>query len=165
MDWGDGKITEYDAIATNAGLAHLYDIPGTHTIRISGNFSGIFLGDDPNTAGKLQSIDQWGDIEWTTMAGAFYHAVNMIYNAIDVPDLSSVTDMSFMFARTGFSSGDLSGWNVSGVTDMRNMFLSSSYTGDLSGWDVSSVTYMQNMFSRASSFDSDLSGWDVSAVN
>ena len=165
VDWGDGKISEYAAIATDLSLVHLYDIPGTYAIRISGNFSGIFLGDDSGVAGKLQSIDQWGDIKWTTMAGAFYGADNMIYNATDVPDLSSVTDMSYMFlSTTGFSSGDLSGWNVSGVTDMRNMFAFSGYTGDLSGWDVSSVTYMQNMFSRASSFDSDLSDWDVSAV-
>ena len=100
------------------------------------------------------------------MAGAFYGADNMIYNATDVPDLSSVTDMSHMFFDTlGFSSGDLSGWNISGVTDMRNMFTYSGYTGDLFGWNVSSVTDMQSMFSGASSFDSDLSGWDVSAVN
>ena len=165
VDWGDGEITEYATIATDTSLTHLYDIHGTYTIRISGNFSGIYLQDKPSTTGKLQSIDQWGDIEWTTMAGAFYGAVNMIYNATDVPDLSSVTDMSYMFFNTpGFSSGDLSGWNVSGVTDMRTMFAFSGYTGVLSGWDVSSVTYMQNMFSRASSFDSDLSGWDVSAV-
>ena len=164
VDWGDGKISEYAARATDGSLVHLYDIPGTYTIRISGNFSGIYLQDNIATAGKLQSIDQWGDIKWTTMAGAFYFAINMIYNATDVPDLSSVTDMSNMFTNTGFSSDDLSGWDVSGVTDMRSMFLSSGYTGDLSDWDVSSVTDMQNMFSRTSSFDSDLSGWNVSAV-
>ena len=163
VDWGDGKISEYAAIATDRDIQHIYDVSGTYTIRISGNFSGIYL-EGSGSAGKLQSIDQWGDIEWTTMAGAFYFADNMIYNATDAPDLSSVTDMSHMFYGTGFSSGDLSGWDVSGVTDMRNMFAFSGYTGDLSGWNVSSVTYMQHMFSRASSFDSDLSDWNVSAV-
>ena len=166
VDWGDGEITEYATITTDNNLRHNYDTSGTYTIHISGNFSEIYLQDNTTTAGKLQSIDQWGDIEWTTMAGAFYGADNMIYNAIDVPDLSSVTDMSHMFFDTlGFSSGDLSGWNISGVTDMRNMFTYSGYTGDLFGWNVSSVTDMQSMFSGASSFDSDLSGWDVSAVN
>ena len=166
MNWGDGEIVEYAVIPSNNKLRHNYDIPGTYTIRISGDFSGINLQEEINTAMKLQSIDQWGDIEWTTMAGAFNSASNMIYNATDVPDLSSVTDMSYMFLfTTSFSSGDLSGWDVSGVTDMRNMFLSSGYTGDLSDWDVSSVTNMQSMFSRASSFDSDLSSWNVSAVN
>ena len=163
VDWGDGKISEYAAIATGKSLIHLYDIHGTYTIRISGNFSGIYLQDKQGTAGKLQSIDQWGDIEWTTMAGAFYGADNMIYNATDVPDLSSVTDMSHMFFdTTGFSSGDLSGWNVSGVTDMRNMFAFSGYTGDLSDWDVSSVTNMSGMFSVIPPLLGDLSGWDVS---
>ena len=164
VDWGDGKISEYAAIATDRSLVHLYDIPGTYTIRISGNFSGIYLHDQQGTADNLQSIDQWGDIEWTTMAGAFYGADNMIYNATDVPDLSSVTDMSYMFFdTTGFSSGDLSGWNVSGVTDMGSMFAFSGYTGDLSDWDVSSVTNISGMFSY-SGYTGDLSDWDVSSV-
>ena len=164
VDWGDGEISESAAITTDRNLTHLYDIPGTYTIRISGNFSGIYLHDQQGTADNLQSIDQWGDIEWTTMAGAFYGADNMIYNATDVPDLSSVTDMSYMFFdTTGFSSGDLSGWNVSGVTDMGSMFAFSGYTGDLSDWDVSSVTNISGMFSY-SGYTGDLSDWDVSSV-
>ena len=123
VDWGDGKISEYAAIATDRNLA-IFTIYPEHT---PSAYPGIFRESICMTSkappGNLQSIDQWGDIEWTTMAGAFYGADNMIYNATDVPDLSSVTDMSYMFFDTlGFSSGDLSGWNVSGVTDMRSMF-------------------------------------------
>ena len=166
VDWGDGKISEYAAIATDSNLHHNYDTSGTYTIRISGNFSGIYLHGNSDTAGKLQSIDQWGDIEWTTMAGAFYFASNMIYNATDVPDLSSVTDMSYMFYTAGFSSGDLSGWNVSAVTDMSYMFSgASSFNGYISSWNVSAVTNMNSMFDGASSFEQNLGNWYIMLDN
>ena len=163
VDWGDGDISEYAAVTTDRNLAHFYVGSGPYTIRISGDFSEINLQGSTGAAGKLQSIDQWGDIEWTTMVGAFYFAENMAYNAIDAPDLSSVTDMTAMFASTDFS-GNLSGWDVSSVTNMNGVFRNSGYTGDLSGWDVSSVTNMNGMFRSTSSFNSDLSGWDVSKV-
>jgi surface protein len=43
------------------------------------------------------------------------------------------------------------------------MMDSSSFNGDISGWDVSSVTNMYAMFSN-SQFDGDISGWNVSSV-
>ena len=39
-----------------------------------------------------------------------------------------------------------------------------SFNGTISGWDVSSVTDMGDMFYRALSFDQDISNWDVSSV-
>ncbi len=39
----------------------------------------------------------------------------------------------------------------------------SSFDGDVSGWDVSSVIYMDEMFNGAA-FNGDVSGWDVSSV-
>ena len=39
-----------------------------------------------------------------------------------------------------------------------------AFNKDLSKWDVSAVTDMRNMFSDASAFNQDLSKWDVSAV-
>jgi surface protein len=70
-----------------------------------------------------------------------------------------------MFFRTSFCGGDISGWNVSNVTNMSEMFAgASSFNGDISGWDVSNVTNMELMFSDATSFNGDISGWDVSNV-
>ena len=114
----------------------------------------------------------------------------MVYNAGDVPnlfgvrntggmfrdattfdgdlsgwDVSKVTDMSFMFDGASSFNGNISSWNVSAVTNMNRMFSgTSSFNGNISGWDVSAVTNMNRMFSGTSSFNGNISGWDVSAV-
>jgi surface protein len=41
------------------------------------------------------------------------------------------------------------------------MFLATSFNGDVSGWDVSNVTDMRAMFFNATSFNQDLSQWCV----
>ena len=157
--WGDGTSTTHAGDAT-----HTYATPGNHTVSISGNFTRIHLSADFDNADKLMSIDQWGDVRWATMREAFEGASNVIYNATDSPDLSGVTDMSFMFQYTDSFGGNLSNWDVSGVTRMDYMFSTSAFNGNLSGWDVSGVTDMSNMFSGAVRFNGDISGWNVSGV-
>ena len=113
----------------------------------------------------MASIDSWGDISWDTMEGAFEDAVNMAYNAADAPDLSGVTDMSFMFNNARSFNGDISSWNVSNVRDMSSMFRGTgTFNGNISTWDVSSVTNMERMFDDAFLFNQDLDRWDVSQV-
>ncbi len=99
-------------------------------------------------------------------------------------DTSGATSMAYMFDSVGsgrftlfkdWSIGDLSGWNVSKVTDMSGMFKHSGYgarrwsVGDLSTWDVSNVETMDYMFAEVgnSSESIELGGiknWDVSKV-
>ena len=158
--WGDGSATTYIGDAT-----HTYAAAGSYTVSISGDFTRIYLAGDSTNAKKLASIDQWGDVRWESMNGAFYGAPNMAYNTTDAPDLSDVTDMSGMFNSASSFDGDISAWDVSDVTDMSGMFNSaSSFDGDISAWDVSDVTDMSGMFNSASSFDGDISAWDVSDV-
>ena len=48
---------------------------------------------------------------------------------------------------------------------MNSMFsIAYVFNSDISGWDVSSVTNMNHMFCSAKLFNSDISGWDVSNV-
>ena len=160
IDWGDGTV---DARVTR-DQTHTYADPGTHTVRISEEITGIYLNNHAD-APKLRSIDQWGDAEWRTMYSAFRGASNMVLHATDAPDLSRVTSTSYMFLNASSFDGDLSAWDLSHVTSMTGMFWgASSFDGDLSGWDVSSVTDMYTMFYNAISFDGDISTWDVSRV-
>ena len=75
------------------------------------------------------------------------------YGDISGWDVSNVTDMSLMFYEASSFNGDLSKWNVSNVTNMQEMFGGAEFNGDLSKWDVSNVTNMSDMFYKASSFD------------
>ena len=73
--------------------------------------------------------------------------------------------MSSLFSHATSFGGDLSAWNVSSVTDMRQMFFgATSFGGDLSALNVSSVTDMACMFDCATSFVGDLSTWNVSSA-
>ena len=164
IDWGDGSSPSLNVENVQD---HTYATAGNYTVKISGGLHAIDLSlNDRDNAAKLQSIEQWGNIEWSTMNSAFRDASNMVYNADDAPDLSGVTDMSSMFNGASSFNGDLSSWNVSSVTDMSDMFNdASSFNGDLSNWNVSSVENMYYMFNGASSFNGDLSSWDVSSVN
>ena len=80
-------------------------------------------------------------------------------------DVSRVTDMAYMFNNASAFSAEISAWDVSSVTDMTYMFAgASAFSAEISAWDVSSVTDMTYMFAGASAFSADLSAWDVSSV-
>jgi len=93
------------------------------------------------------------------------YSATLTYGYISDWDISSVTDMSWMFSDASSFNADLSSWDVSSVLSMRGVFQgASSFNGDLSSWDVSSVTDMVAMFSSASSFNGEISSWNVSSV-
>ncbi|MEP4531823.1 MAG: BspA family leucine-rich repeat surface protein [Cyclobacteriaceae bacterium] len=144
-----------------------------YTVEISGDFSGMVSTISPSvpegTEGKLRSIDQWGDISWTTMANAFRGYTTLSVTATDAPDLSGVTSMMGMFQSSGLTSANFNHWDVSTITDMSWAFAyCPNFNGDVSEWDVSNVTDMSYMFRSLSyyedHFSGDLSGWDVGNV-
>ena len=79
---------------------------------------------------------------------------------------SGVKSISYMFAGATSFNQDLSGWDVSHITDMSNMFQgATSFNSPLLwGGKVSNVIKMGYMFQGATSFNQDISGWDVSSV-
>ena len=160
IEWGDGGTST----GSSKTIIHQYETTGTYTISISGTFPGVkFYGEE--SSGSILSIENWGTIDWQSMKGAFYGCSNLVCNAHDVPDLSNVTDMSYMFYGARSFTSDLSSWDVSSVINMSSMFFSALFfNSDLNGWDVSNVTDISNMFYMAIIFTSDLSSWDVSNV-
>ena len=164
INWGDG--TEEELTIQGGFFTHIYETAGTYTVAIQGKFPAIRMkhanGDSQDA---LISIDQWGSIAWEDMENAFNVCRNMEYHAMDAPDLTSVTNMSYMFAVATSFNGDLNNWNVSGVKNMSGMFIgATSFNGDISGWETGEVTDMSLMFEGATAFNRDLNGWNVEKV-
>ncbi|PZW38837.1 putative secreted protein (Por secretion system target) [Mesonia algae] len=162
VDFGDSTVLTNQT----SDASHTYANPGTYTVSITGDFPRINFSSNFGMQAKLRSVEQWGDIQWHSMAGAFKGCGYLFLNATDTPDLSLVTDMTRMFAEaSGFNSGNLNSWDVSTITNMSQLF-KEAYLFDqaLNNWDVSNVTDVQAMFEEAHSFNQALSNWDVSSV-
>ena len=61
--------------------------------------------------------------------------------------------------------GHISGWDVSRVGDLTNLFGGQfAFNDDIGGWDTSSVSSLEGTFWFATSFDRYIGGWDTSKV-
>ena len=161
IDWGDGSVET----GQTGDAMHTYATAGTYTVKISGDFPHIYFNNGGD-GDAVQTIEQWGEIEWASMEGAFSGCSNLTYKATDAPDLSNVTSMENMFqGATAFDATDLTSWNVSTITDMGAMFKSATvFNGDISNWDVSNVTDLSLMFNDAVAFNQDISTWNTSKM-
>jgi len=164
VDWGDGTLET----GLSGPISHTYGSADTYTVAISGgvNFIRFNGGGD---AKKLLTIEEWGDIAWTSFQDAFRGCSNLQVSATDAPDLSGVTILRRIFNDCTSLTSDLNNWNTGTITDMRFAFANArNFNGNISSWDVSKVTQFGNMFTDAWDFNSDISNWTIntsSAVN
>ncbi|MEP1151296.1 MAG: BspA family leucine-rich repeat surface protein [Balneola sp.] len=178
IDWGDGTIEQITG--DDPDPSHEYATSGEYEVRVYGVFphldnsdnTGLSYGETQSSnAAKLIAINQWGDIAWESMENMFYQTPNLVtYEATDTPDLSLASSLEGMFAFTGLTTSDLSGWDVSSITDFSSMFSNAtSFNGDVSGWTFSSAPFSETtainftgMFNLASSFTgTGVAGWNV----
>jgi gliding motility-associated-like protein len=145
---------------------------GTYRVYITGSFPRIYFNGDldnnnPNSDyGKILTIEQWGNNVWASFAHAFQLCYNLKVSAIDAPNLTQVTDMTYMFGNVNGFSQPIGHWDVSKVTNMSGMFRFNIFNEviGIGDWDVSSVTDMSGMFEYAENFNQPIGGWDVSNV-
>ncbi|WP_111682966.1 BspA family leucine-rich repeat surface protein [Winogradskyella tangerina] len=173
-----GETYNYDVDWNNDGNYDLVDIgytgnatfdfgtPGTYTIRIRGTFPRIYFNNGGDKD-KLLSIDQWGNIVWSSFENAFFGASNLAGNASDAPNLSNVTSLRRMFSNCPSFNQNIGNWNVSTITDFSSMLgAATSFNQDIGSWDVSSGTNFAGMFFEAVVFNQDISNWNtVNATN
>ena len=159
---GSGTFT--GSTATITGL------PANATIELRilpTNFQRFNMNDglDKN---RLISIEQWGDVAWSSMGNAFYGCQNMVLNATDVPNTAAVTDMSHMFREcASFNQPLPNGFDTGAVTDMSRMFSGCSvYNQPLpSSFNTEKVTNMSGMFSTCRIYNHPLpNGFNTSSV-
>ena len=158
IDWDNDGV--FDTLGVTGDITHKYPAIDTYTVRIRGIFPRIAFNNDQ----KIISIDQWGTIKYDNLSRAFENCRNLKYNATDAPDLSNVTDMSFMFAMASAFNPDTLDWDVSNVTNMSFMFDQASlFNAYIGNWNVSNVTLMSAMF-KFTAFNQPINNWDVSNV-
>ena len=159
IDWGDSTI-EHNV---TSDITHTYADNGVYTVKIAGKFPQFRAGNDSL---KLLSVEQWGDIQWTSMYKTFYGCKNMVLNATDTPDLSNVTNMAYMFRQAFQFNQYIGNWDMSNVENISGMFMSAwRFNQDISEWDTSHVKYMRELFRAAASFNQPIGNWDVSHVS
>ncbi len=160
VEWGDRSR---DAGLT-ANATHIYARAGVHTVTITGVFPAIYFNFQ-SYAPQFTSIEQWGTNHWLSMMSAFDGCTNLVIRDRKAPDLSGVTNMSYMFQDATNFNSDISSWDVSHVTDMNRMFkFASSFNKPLNSWNTSSVTDTSGMFVWAEAFNQPLNRWNVSHV-
>ncbi|WP_060523581.1 BspA family leucine-rich repeat surface protein [Nonlabens sp. MIC269] len=159
IDWGDGQQETVNDLGFEINVSHNYATNGVKTIFISGLLDTAGF---KNTSLNI-TMSQWGFSQWKTMNNAFYNCKNLTINSADSPNLSLVTDLSYMFFGADNFNSDISSWDVSNVTNMRYMFRETSFNQSLNNWSVSNVTDMSFIFSL-SPFNQPLDNWDVSNV-
>ena len=118
---------------------------------------------------RIREVKQWGTVAWTNMERAFYGCNNVAFliSTTDTPNLSGVTNMANMFLECSFlnSPSNINTWNVSSITNMNTMFAdAAAFNQDISTWNVSNVTIMSVMFAGAKAFNQNISTWNVSNV-
>ena len=165
VDWNnDGTFDEF---GITGGVSHDFGTAGTYTIRIQGQFPRIYFNNFGDKD-KILSVDQWGTQVWTSMAKAFFGCSNLNGGNMPIPppDLSIVTDMSYMFSYAISFNQDVGSWNTANVTNMSHMFsYADSFNQDIGSWSTANVTNMAYMFSNASVFNQNIGSWNVGNVS
>jgi len=175
-----GAEGDYNVVAKQNDIvvANFNDLSGAETITLpsSGVYNLEIKAKEVNGFNQIQfnngrdklkitDIKQWGEVAWSSFSRAFFGCSNMLTTATDVPNLSNVTNMEYMFRGASSANPNTSNWDVSNVTTMAFMFRNAtSANPNTSNWDVSNVTTMAFMFRNATSANPDTSNWDVSSV-
>lgn len=118
--WGDGH---FDQDITGS-TSHLYKQDGEYDIYVSAKLADSAEFTTPKfhaLRGSLRSITQWGQIKWSSMKGGLSYIKNLTITASDRPDLSLISDMSYLFYKAEGFDSDISHWDISGITDMSYM--------------------------------------------
>ncbi|WP_163411588.1 BspA family leucine-rich repeat surface protein, partial [Flavobacterium ajazii] len=158
---GSGSFTGTSATIAGLPTNGIIDLSIDKT-----NFQHIVINNESDNL-RLIDIKQWGDVAWTSMQDAFYGCNNLNSTAIDIPNLSAVTNMSFMFADCTVLNGpaNINNWDVSHVNDMSYTFYKTTvFNQNLSNWNVGAVTTMRSMFFKASNFNQNIGSWNMSSV-
>jgi len=175
VDWGDGtpkvNVTTADYLTT---ATHVYAGPATTTPTI--RITGTIVGWQFNSTGdrnKITSILKWGCLRLSPLVVNVFQACQVLQmsNATDVPVLTGVTNLTYLFGgvsadNTVMSSiGRFTDWKFQPGTILTQMLSSmTNFNMDMNALDVSNVIALNSMFRDNTDINSPLDTWNVSGV-
>jgi len=111
-------------------------------------------------------LSGWDVSNIKNMSGMFYDCIKFTGEGLNNWKPIKNSDMHSMFLHCKNFDCDLSGWDVSNVNDMGEMFKDcTKFMGrGLDEWKPIKCENMHSMFNYCKKFNCDLSGWDVSNV-
>ena len=166
--WGDGSvdtITSYN----QTEVTHYYLNSNTdYTVTISGTIEGFSFINEPLYRNQFKKVISWGSLRLGNSGYYFEGNTNVTdFSEIsDTLDLTGTTNLAGMFKEIDDvgSINNIENWDVSGVTNMSEMFWGTNFNDNISAWNVGNVTNMSLMFFAANSFNQPIGTWDVSSV-
>jgi surface protein len=159
VDWGDGVSETLTGTQT-----HTYPAPGNYVVRVTGGLTRINFNNGGDRL-KLLEIQNWGNIAWTSMDGAYFGCSNMIGVFKDSPNLSGVTSLNQMFRGCTLFNSPIGSWNTAAVANMNNIFFgATAFNQDIGSWNTGNVTSMTGMFSNAPLFNQNIGAWNTGNV-
>jgi surface protein len=158
------------SFAVGNGVVSISGLPSGGTIRLNLSPTNLkrFYINNGSHKDRLLDVENWGAANWKSMASAFYGCYNLNITATDVPDLSLVSNCSFMFRACSSLTGpsNINFWNTGAVSNMQGMFYSASaFNQNIGAWNTSNVIEMSDMFNTAITFNQNISAWNTAAVN
>ena len=160
VDWGDSTTST----GVTTAITHTYATAGTYTVKINGTYPSIYFANSGDRL-KLLEVKNWGSNIWTNMVSAFMGCENLRITATDAPNLSTVTDMHYMFWNCILMDDPIGHWDTSNVTDMGQLFMgATNFNQDISGWNTGNVANMAYMFAQAPNFNQPIGTWNTANV-
>ena len=124
--------------------------------------NGMFSSGSPFNNGGSDSIKDWNVSSLVVMQGMF--SFTTVFNQpLTNWDVSNVTNMREVFRSSVFDQ-PLNTWNPIKVTTMFGMFDGAIFNQDLDQWDTQKLQQTRNMFKNNRVFNGDISTWNMTKI-
>jgi len=112
ISWGDGSVEHVFSDSLAAGPQHTYDVDGIYTVLVTGSvtaYNSFSNGGVYTEHRKLISVDNWGQVGFTSMEYAFDGCSNLVSVPTTSVGIENVSDMSKMFGYATSFDADIGG--------------------------------------------------------